>query len=367
MSDYTKSILDLSDLSKEKINKSIDVYLKSFEKKQDLKLCYNRHLQYFKDGRNPPFSHEDFVFSFRAKDFWKDVDDCGSWLEFRWYKNQDITKLHTANFCKRDKICSACAVRRAYKQQLKFLTILDSEKAFLDKDWYYIVLPVKHSKEESFETVFNRVASTRSRLIRAMRDKRSRGGRGFWHSFAGGMYALEVTHTKNGWNIHLNLLVNAPKGTLIPLSTYKQVYHGKAKEWHMNSDLADWLKSAADDSYQHNIQKLDMSSDEVIRGNLVEILKYSLKFASLSAQETIEVFVKTTGKRLFGTFGNLWGKGMKEDIELSGDEIIDEDFIELIFTRSFDDFDLPQYSLYKREEKTLTDKEKIYHNIKTKD
>jgi len=32
----------------------------------------------------------------------KSIDGCGSWLEFRNYYKQDKTKLHNANFCKKE-------------------------------------------------------------------------------------------------------------------------------------------------------------------------------------------------------------------------------------------------------------------------
>ena len=306
-------------------------------------MCYDRHLQYFADGKKLPFTKEEFDKVFKAKDFWKLAFDCGSWLEFRWYMQSDITKLHTANFCKRDKMCPACAVRRAYKQQQKFIKILEAEQSLKDTDWYYIVIPVKHHKTESFETVYNRLDGVLKKILKSMRNSKQGKGNNFFSLFTGGMYSIEATHTENGWNVHLNLIINAPKGTLIAL---KDIRNRKGQVSHQNEGLRLFLVRSAD-SQMHNIQKIDSSTDEKMREALVEVLKYSLKFSSLTSQQLLEVYIKTYRKRLFGTFGNLRGVGI-EDIDLEGDTLVDPEYLELIFTRC--DF---EYTLYKREIKQI--------------
>lgn len=343
VSDYTESIIDLSINSKIKIIKDIGTYLNSYSHKVPLKECYYRHVDYLNDGKNFSFSKDQFYSSFKAKNFWKDLYDCGSWLEFRWYKKTDVTKLHTANFCKRDKLCVACAVRRAYKQQIKFLSILEEDHTLKEKNWYYIVLPVKHNKTESLETVLDRVADLRKKISQSMRNSRRRKDTNFWSNFSGGMFAQELTHTKNGWNVHLNLLVNAPKGTKILL---KDIKNRRGQISHQNEDLRQFMLKGFD-SQMHDIQKLDFTEEDHVRSALVEILKYSLKFSSLSNSDLLEVFIKTRKKRLFGTFGNLWAKGL-EKVDLDKDIVLDQEFLELIFTRTMRDHQ-PDYKLYKRE------------------
>jgi len=68
------------------------------------------------------------------------------------------------------------------------------------------------------------------------------------------------------------------------------------------------------------------------------------------------VFVKSRGVRLFGTFGNLWGKGL-ENVLLEGNEQLTGEFEELIFLRTFGRLGM-QYKLYKRE-MNKNDEEKI--------
>ena len=341
-------ISDLSNNAKKKIHKDINVFLTSLSNKENFASCHARHLRYFSEGKNLPFTKDEFDRCFSSKDFWKLAFDCGSWLEFRWYQKSDVTKLHTANFCKRDKMCPACAIRRAYKQQLKFINILDSDSDLKDLDWYYIVLPIKHNKSENYETVFNRLNDLKIKINMGIRDGKRGKGKGFFSNFSGGMSSIETTHSKNGWNVHLNLIINAPKGTKTPL---KSIKNSRGQISHQNEDLRQFMLKHAD-SQMHNIQKLDFDKEENIREALVEVLKYSLKFSGLTNQQLLEVYVKTYKKRLFGTFGNLRGVGI-EDVSLEGDVLLDTEFVELIFTRAYSD-----YTLYKKELKQIVDVEK---------
>ena len=203
------------------------------------------------------------------------------------------------------------------------MEVLESAGDLQGLEWYYIVLPVVHHMQEPFEVVFKRLEDVRRKFVQSVNDGRKGKGNNFWSVFGGGMSSIEATHTKNGWNVHLNLIINAPAGTKIALNHHRQAL-----------PLEQWLKKVAEGSYVHDIQKLDFSNDEEIRGALVEVLKYSLKFSSLSNQQLIEVFVKTRGKRLFTTFGNMWGRGIKEDIDIQFGEVLDEEFVKLIYARS---------------------------------
>ena len=328
MLNYTEYLPKLSPLAYQKIEKTFLVYMDSFQKKQSIEDAYKRYCVYLERGRRLPYTDDEFYTAFRAKDFWKDLHDCGSFLTFRYYERVDETKLFNANFCKRDKLCVACAVRRAYKQQSKFISIIESELDLLNRDWYYIVIPIKHNSKETFEEVFSKIDSLKKKMTQQMRDGRKGKSTGFFSKFSGGMYSIETTKTKNGWNVHINLLVNAQKGTKIGLN---RVLNRRKQESFQNEELRDFLLRNFD-SQMHNIAPLNFKDIDLVKAALVEVLKYSLKFSSLSASDLLEVFVKTRRKRLFGTFGNLWGKGI-EEVELEGDDEPDNDYIELIFRR----------------------------------
>ena len=272
-------------------------------------------------------------------DLKKRVIDCGSFTEYKVAIGSDKIQLVRANFCKKDKICSACAVNRAYRQHKKFLQSLEVypyeyDDDLLGKHWYYIVTPVRHSREECFDVVYNRVDTLRKAVLMQMRDMRRGKSNGFWSQFNGGMGSIEITYNSNGWNVHINWLVN---------SDYKVQFYEfvdkNGKSWYQNKRLEAFLRRF-NDSYIHSISELSFSNRDEIRDNLMEVLKYVLKFSNLEVHHLVYLYYYLYRKRLFFTFGNLRALDLESvDDVVIGDNIEDyEDFVNLIYRR------LPNYT-----------------------
>ena len=343
----------LSNNFTEKVVKTQDIYLNSYTKKSAF-VGFLKHLQDKEKAKKIGVDYDHFQEVFgtgkRFENFKKNLDDCGSWLEFRHYYKKDVTKLHTGNFCKKDKLCPACAVRRAYKQQQKFLKALEVDKSLINRNWYYIVIPVKHSRDEDIDIVYNRLDKVRKSIIKAINNKKNGKKSGIWGQFDGGMGSIEVTKTHNGWNVHLNLLINAPKGIKFNL---KQVKNRKGQISIQNKEITQFLKRVAN-SQMHNISKLDFGTAEDIKSNLVEVLKYSFKFSSLNTVDLLKVYIAFYRKRLFFTFGNLWGLKL-ENVELENDDVIDTEFIKVIYKRAFGSYELQSVREVKEEKRDATD------------
>ncbi len=351
MSDYTQSIIDLGGKAVTRVVKDLNTYLSAYDRKSKFEIVFKEQKQRLNSNKKIPYSREELDKAFKAKDFWKDLTDCGSYIEFRHYVKSDKTKLHRANFCKRDKLCPPCAIRRAYKQQKKFLSLLDQEPQLKEKDWYYLVVPVKHNKTESYETVMNRVVDLRKKIIKSMQNGRAGKNNSIWSVFGGGMYSQEVTKSVNGWNVHLNFILNAPKGLKIAI---KPIKNRRGQVSNQNDQIREFLIKSVD-SQMHNLVKI--KDNNKIKDDLLEVLKYSLKFSSMTNIDLLEIFIKSKRVRLMGAFGNLYGKGI-EKVDFDDKDIIDEEFIELIFTRFMNDWNKPDYRLYKREIKIIEKKEK---------
>lgn len=331
MSNYTKKVslveVLLTPSQLDFIRKVHKRYFKTDIKKKDLFFIWDNIPNSVKvDGRV-------FKTIEHFEDMKKRVLDCGAFTEYRASTSDDRIKLARANFCKKDKVCMACAVGRAYNQQKKFMQSLEvfpyeNGEDLLSKRWYYIVTPVRHSINDSLEVVYDRVDRLRKSALMQMRDGRRSKSRGFWSYFKGGMGSVEITYTENGWNVHINWLVYSDNKV-----QYKEVSDGR-KIWYQNDSLERFLKRF-NDSYIHSINELDFCNREAIRKNLLEVLKYSLKFGSLNPAQLIEVYYKLYRKRLFFTFGTLRGLDLEavDDVAL-GDDIKDnEDFIRLIYER----------------------------------
>jgi len=343
MSNYTKktslSEALLTPTQVDFVKKVHKRYFKTDIKKKDLYFVWDRIPDDIKiDGRI-------FKTIEHFNNIKKRVLECGAFTEYRASITDDRIKLVRANFCKKDKICMACAVGRAYNQQKKFMQSLEvfpyeNGDDLLSKHWYYIVTPVRHSINDSLEVVYSRVDKLRKSVLMQMRDGRRGKSKGFWSQFKGGMGSIEFTYTKNGWNVHINWLVYSDNRV-----QYKEITDGK-KSWYQNDDLEHFLRRF-NDSYIHSINELDFTSREAIRKNILEVLKYSLKFSSLGPAQLIEVYYKLYRKRLFFTFGTLRGLDLEaiDDVTF-GDDIKDtEEFLRIVYQRVKNSYELSYIDL----------------------
>jgi len=322
-------VYNYSEKYTQKVDKTQEVYLSSYRKKRQIMAVLDKFSdkEFAKEcGINHTHFLEVFGSGKRYQNLKKRLSDCGSYLTFRWYHKKDETKLHHANFCKADKLCPACAVRRAYKQQKKFLQAWNVKKELQSKKWYYIVIPVPHTIDDDIEVVYQKVEKVRKSIVQAVRDSKKGKKAGIWGLFDGGMGSVEVTKTRNGWNVHLNLIVSSDHDIDI-----KPIKNRRGQISCQNPQIFEFLERQVGGK-MHNITRIDTSSEDFLKSNLVEVLKYALKFSSLNTMDLIEVYMKFYRKKLFFSFGSLWGLKL-DDVELDGDEVVDDEFIEVIYRR----------------------------------
>lgn len=243
------------------------------------------------------------------------VHNCGSWLHFRNWVDIDESKLLKADFCHKDKICPACAGRRAMKQVKKVYAQLHSNHDLLDGHWSYHVLTVKHSIEEDFMTVFNRLQKGIKGIGQALRNEaRNKPTNNYWaQNFDGIMYSIEETYTKNGWNIHVNMLCHSVKPLEGLIKKPKKDWKKKRPSyWHPDA-VETWQQLT--DSFNVSISPINVKDDEQLLSDLSEIFKYSLKFQNLSPENMLVAYRCLYKRRLHGTMGTL--RGLKTDVDLN--------------------------------------------------
>lgn len=255
------------------------------------------------------------------------ISKCASWLQFREYENHGH-KLTDARFCKKDKVCPACAMRRASKQVQKVYNELYSNSDLLTGYWYYIVLPVKHNATEEFGTVYERLTGGLKKINQAIRNvNRGQSSDNFFTMFDGIMYSIEQTKTENGWNIHANLLCRSDTPINDLKLKPKRGYNKQTDVYWSPSMVKTWKELTG--SINVSINPINVKSEDSLMLNLMEIFKYSLKFQDLKNEDLLIAYRGTYRKRLLGSMGSL--RQLKTDVSLLGDDVKEDVFIESSF------------------------------------
>jgi len=126
------------------VEKAQNRFYRSYRQKREI-IAFLQQLQDRNVCEHVGYDYDRFIHTFGSGKRFANLKDrllgCGSILTFRWYYRANKTKLHHANFCTADKLCAPCAVRRAYKQQRRFVQALEHDEALKRKNWYYIVIP----------------------------------------------------------------------------------------------------------------------------------------------------------------------------------------------------------------------------------
>jgi hypothetical protein len=197
--------------------------------------------------------------------------------------------------CKKHKLCRECNKRLQNKRVKEFDILLTKNPNFLKKKWYYIVITLKHKKHEKSSKQYTTANDLLKLISKEIRTKK----KGFWSDFDGYISTIETTKNNNGWNVHINILLNTAK----TIHT-KKIINKNTKANYINKELKSFLLSKTKDSYIHNIQKVKGNS-KTIKKELISILKYTLKFPNLETKDLIYFNAYLHRKRLFSISGNL--------------------------------------------------------------
>lgn len=242
------------------------------------------------------------------------LETCASWLEFRAYWTLDTIKLTAARLCEQYKLCPLCAARRAGRGVRKYsqrVTHVMAEAPTLKP--YLVTLTMRN--QEDLLDVFERFMDCKKRLTQLRRDSIKQPPRAHsitvhWDGFVG---SLEIKRGKNSnaWHPHVHLVVLS-QTDISDAYAVEQLSH----EWH----------GITGDSFIVDVRPFH-NPDEPSR-DLVEVLKYPLKFQGLSLADAWHAHDCTRGRRFLFSGGSLYGV----NVELL-DETLDEDlpYIELAY------------------------------------
>lgn len=228
---------------------------------------------------------------------------CGGHLHFREWVDHGKTTLHRGYFCQVPLLCPLCAIRRGGKLLRRYT----ERAAFLmrDHDAYMVTLTVRNGPD-----LWERWMHLRQGL-RKLKDRGVKGYgamapcRGFVGSF-------EFTKGQGGWHPHCHMVWFVPRGVHIEGGAGSQL----SADWH----------AITGDSFIVDARPL--------YGDLVdafcEVLKYALKFSTLSLADNLAAYRTLRGKRLMTSGGVMYGLELPEDARLE-DDPLDGPFIEIVY------------------------------------
>ena len=237
---------------------------------------------------------------------------CGSLLTFRHFYTVDQLRLHSAKFCRKHLLCPLCAIRRASRCLQSFIPKIEGvlgSNPHLSP--YLVTLTVKNGPD--LVERFQHLVSAISKMMQARRDA-SKSGRPFVQ-FAhadGGLYSIEFKRGLNSglWHPHVHMLWLCEQAP----DPFKL-----SAEWY----------AFTGDSFIVDVSPFDAS--KALATNLMEVLKYALKFSELPVDDNWEAFESLSGRRLMASFGSLYGLKAPSDLN---DDMTDLDhlpYVDLIY------------------------------------
>lgn len=231
------------------------------------------------------------------------IKECCNVVSFRRYLDSGNVQLSSASFCKYDRICIACATKRAMRMIKRFAQGVQNNNLH-HKQRYYIVLTISHKAWDELQTLLDRLQHYKNKLARAYRNGKrpNQKNKSFFSQFDGMVMSIEVSHQwSNGWHPHINILACTDNNIQIDQ---------KYCRWQTNENLLQERKQITwGTSYIHNIRKIDVSKNHFTRSGIWEVFKYAIKFSDLTVEQLAEVMnIQVINKyRFFATYGIFRG------------------------------------------------------------
>lgn len=270
---------------------------------------------------------------------------CGNYLVFNQYYTVGKVRLAKASFCKNHLLCQLCAIRRGAKQVQSYMDrcdVIESKNKNLKP--YLLTLTVKNG--EDLAERYDHLRKSVTKMLKRRRDYLEKG-RGFSNlaKAYGGVFSYEMTKRKNGYHPHVHMVIYLDKTDCIdfPIDDRPHYFGDKfndltpaqkkieKQKWKNYTDLAskselskEWFKITGDSKI---VDLRPISQDRA--SGLVEVFKYALKFSDLDPEENVIAYSYLKGKRLTGSFGNLWGVKVPE--KLTDEQIEDLPYVELFY------------------------------------
>ena len=236
------------------------------------------------------------------------IADCWQYSVFQKVVNEKDAKLVRARFCRYHYLCRSCANARSIKQ-IQILRYFVEQHHLQFKNWYYVVLTMKHNIEDSLEGLMAKLFTHRKKLSKLASNSKRK-----WHKnksifgqFHGMVSVIEVTRKPtNGWHPHLNIFWYMDEELELEK---KSNFYGQIRQ--VNPTMEKERKKLTWDSDIINVRPVNALWETYFNKRWTgEIFKYTLKLAWLPIEkrlEFIEYMEANKGRRFMVKHGTLSG------------------------------------------------------------
>lgn len=255
------------------------------------------------ESRQSPMSREEALK--RAAE----LEQCGGWLEFRDFIDLDEVRLMRGRFCQQPKLCSICALRRAGRSIRRAVERVQHVLGEAPNLRPYLVTVTVRNGPDLAER-FAHLARGLRCLLQRRRNAARGAGASMMRAVEGGIWSVELKRGDNSAEWH-------PHSHAVWLSRCEPSAVDLSREW----------RAITSDSFVVDVQPFRCPDDP--GPDLCEVFKYALKLGDLSFGDNLAAFVQLRGRRLIGSFGNLFGVKL-EDESLDVEEA-DRRYVDLLY------------------------------------
>lgn len=223
----------------------------------------------------------------------KNINDCGTWLQFLADKKVEKLKLYQGIFCK-NRFCPICSKKKAVKDAVEIKVMTEYVRVELKKQYIFVTLTAPNVSGKYLSNEINRYNKAFNHFIKLKKYK---------NIIKGYVRKLEVTYNNDKksksydtYHPHFHVLISVD-------NRYFKNNYIKRDEW-----LKDWKKVMEDESItQVDVRRLQTQNKNMLDKSILEITKYIAKDSNYLENE--EIFLNfyrgLKGKRQYAYGGDF--------------------------------------------------------------
>jgi len=194
------------------------------------------------------------------------VKDCGTFLEYKRFKEDNSLKLNQANFCK-VRLCPMCSWRRSLKIFGQVSKVMDHISSNKEYEYLFLTLTTKNCTGEDLKKIIDNIFNAFNKMTKRKKYKQS---------IKGHFRALEVTHNLN---VNSNSFDTYHPHLHCILVVNKSYFQGGGKTYISQKEWTSLWQSCLKVDYTPivDIRKFEDRQGKGIEKSIAETAKYTVK------------------------------------------------------------------------------------------